>query len=231
MGSARNNMALWNHPGSDITGVLARSERLVNTAENLLGGEVYHYHTKLIMKEPLTGGQFLWHQDYGYWYKNGNTFPHMLTAFVAVDHCTKETGCLQVLKGSHQLGRIEHLMVAGQTGADAKQVTEIEKVLDKEYVLLSPGDTLFFHCNLLHKSETNKSKNRRWAFLVAYNRASNNPFKKHHHPCYTPLQIAKDEELLSCQNLYDFSGKAFMDPKDDDTIRIEAEENEKTAKK
>ena len=31
----------------------------------LLEGEVYHYHTKLMMKEPHTGGSFVWHQDYG----------------------------------------------------------------------------------------------------------------------------------------------------------------------
>lgn len=31
----------------------------------LLGGEVYHYHTKLMMKEAHTGGSFVWHQDYG----------------------------------------------------------------------------------------------------------------------------------------------------------------------
>jgi len=31
----------------------------------LLGGEVYHYHTKLMMKEPFTGGSHIWHQDYG----------------------------------------------------------------------------------------------------------------------------------------------------------------------
>ena len=31
----------------------------------LLEGEVYHYHTKLMMKEAHTGGSFVWHQDYG----------------------------------------------------------------------------------------------------------------------------------------------------------------------
>lgn len=31
----------------------------------LLGGEVYHYSTKLMMKEPLIGGRQEWHQDYG----------------------------------------------------------------------------------------------------------------------------------------------------------------------
>ena len=34
--------------------------------EQLLGGDVYHYHTKLMMKEAHAGGSFVWHQDYGY---------------------------------------------------------------------------------------------------------------------------------------------------------------------
>lgn len=35
--------------------------------QQLLGGhEVYHYHGKLVQKNPNTGGTFLWHQDYGY---------------------------------------------------------------------------------------------------------------------------------------------------------------------
>ena len=40
--------------------------RFVVSCVQLLGGEVYHYHTKLMMKEAHTGGSFVWHQDYGY---------------------------------------------------------------------------------------------------------------------------------------------------------------------
>jgi hypothetical protein len=66
-GSGRiSRMALWNHPGKDITGMVARAEKVAGTVEKLLDGEVYHYHTKLMMKEAYTGGQFVWHQDYGW---------------------------------------------------------------------------------------------------------------------------------------------------------------------
>jgi hypothetical protein len=64
-----------------------------------------------------------------------------------------------------------------------------------------------------------RSPYRRWAFLCAYNRASNNPQKEHHHPCYTPLELVPNEAILACENLTDMTGKAFMDPKDDATIR------------
>ncbi|KAJ8300969.1 hypothetical protein KUTeg_022488 [Tegillarca granosa] len=180
-------MVNWCHPGSDITGMLARSEKVAGTCEELLGGEVYHYHSKLMMKDAETGGKHVWHQDYGYWYKNGNLFPDMMTVFIAVDRCMKENGCLQILRGSNKCGRIEHDFVAGQQGANVERVNAIAKVCPLEYVEMEPGDALFFHCNLLHTSSQNKSPNRRWAFLCAYNRASNNPIKKHHHPSYTKL--------------------------------------------
>ena len=94
---------------------------------------------------------------------------------------------LQVLRGSNRLGRIEHGRVGGQTGADANRVNEILKHLPVDHVVLDPGDVLYFHCNLLHKSNRNESQRRRWALLSAYNRASNDPFIRHPWPTYTPL--------------------------------------------
>jgi hypothetical protein len=29
------------------------------------GDELYHYHTKIMMKDAKKGGSFEWHQDYG----------------------------------------------------------------------------------------------------------------------------------------------------------------------
>ena len=58
-------------------------------------------------------------------------------------------------------------------------------------VELEPGDALFFHSNLLHRSDQNRSSRRRWAFLIAYNMATNNPVKKHHHPQYTKLDLVR----------------------------------------
>ena len=68
-------MATWNHPGDSVYGLAARSHRVVDTLEDMLGGEVYHYHSKLTAKEPYEGGAWEWHQDYGYWYHNGCVCP------------------------------------------------------------------------------------------------------------------------------------------------------------
>ncbi len=73
-------LSLWNHPGDTIYGMFARCESIVNSAETLLGGEVYHYHSKMIMKDAKVGGAWAWHQDYGYWYQNGVLFPNLTSA-------------------------------------------------------------------------------------------------------------------------------------------------------
>ncbi len=188
-------LSLWNHPGDSLYGMFARCESIVNSAEKILGGEVYHYHSKMIMKDARVGGAWTWHQDYGYWYQNGVLFPMLTSAFIAVDRATKENGCMQVLKGSHHLGRIDHVLSGDQAGADVERVREAEKVLDLVYVEMEPGDVLFFHANLLHRSDQNRSDHPRWSMICCYNSAKNNPYKEHHHPRYTPLSKVPDRAI------------------------------------
>merc|ERR1719400_1431650 len=103
-----------------------RSSRVVSTFEQLLGGEeLYHYHSKLMMKEAETGGQHVWHQDYGYWYENGCLTPDMGSVFIALDPAVKENGCLQILAGSHKMGRVDTQLIGTgvtQRGADLGRV-------------------------------------------------------------------------------------------------------------
>lgn len=182
-------MALWNHPGDSVYGLAARTCRMVDTMEDLLGGEVYHYHSKITAKEPHEGGAWEWHQDYGYWYDNGCLFPYMASAMTALDRCTRDNGCLQVLKGSHHLGRVNHILLEGeQVGADPERVTEACKHLELVYCEMEVGDVLFFHCNTLHRSDQNRSPDRRWTLISCYNAARNDPYVKHHHPGYTLLE-------------------------------------------
>ena len=176
-------------PADTIYGAIVRSERIVRPMEKFLGGEVYHYHHKMILKQKQTGGAWAWHQDYGYWYSNGCLFPLMASCMIAVDRATKENGCLQVLAGSHHMGRIDHVTIGGQTGADPERMEHVLPQFKRVWVELEPGDGLFFHSNLLHRSDQNKSDHPRWAFICCYNAARNNPYKKHHHPCYERLEV------------------------------------------
>ena len=57
---------------------------------------------------------------------------------------------------------------------------------------MEPGDALFFHCNLLHRSDQNRSEHPRWSMICCYNAARNDPYKESHHPRYTPLRKVPD---------------------------------------
>ena len=190
-------LSLWNHPGDGIYGMFARCRSMVDSAELLLGGEVYHYHSKMIMKEPRIGGAWAWHQDYGYWYQNGVLFPLLTSVSIAVDRATKENGCLQVLKASHLAGRVDHTLTGDQAGADLERVNELAKRLGLVYVEMDPGDVLFFHCNLLHRSDQNRSEHPRWSMICCYNAARNDPYKDAHHPRYTPLSKVDDAMIVA----------------------------------
>ena len=63
-----SKLSLWNSCGVNAYGAVARSARMVDNAETLLGGpshtcasagepaECYHYHTKVMIKEAGVGG-------------------------------------------------------------------------------------------------------------------------------------------------------------------------------
>lgn len=188
-------LSLWNHPGDGIYGMFARCERMVRSCEKLLGGEVYHYHSKMIMKDPRVGGAWTWHQDYGYWYQNGVLQPLLTSVSIAVDPATKANGCLQVIEGSHHCGRVDHVLSGDQAGADRERVDEVLKRMPLVYLEMEPADAVFFHCNLLHRSDQNRSDHPRWSMICCYNAARNDPYKESHHPRYTPLKVVPDATI------------------------------------
>ena len=107
-----SKLAVRNELDKSPYAAIVRSQRVAGNMQQLLGDEVYHYHHKMMLKEPLVGGAWEWHQDYGYWYNNGCLFPDMASCMIAVDRATRENGCLQVIRGSNKMGRIDH----GKTG-------------------------------------------------------------------------------------------------------------------
>ena len=211
------NLSLWNHPGDDIYGAICRCRRVVDAMEQLLDDEVYHYHSKLSAKEPKVGGAWEWHQDYGYWYQNGCLFPDLASVFIALDPATRENGCLQLLKGSHRMGRIEHGRFGSQTGADPERVEAAMQRLEHVYCEMAPGDAVFFHGNTLHSSDANLSDKPRWGLICCYNARQNNPYRESHHPNYTPIEKLDNSAIKAMGARGSETSKAFLEAKRDKT--------------
>ena len=190
------SITLWDHPSDDLFGKFSTNERIVKPMEEYLGDEVYHYHSKIIWKKPGDGG-FDWHQDYGYWYHNACLYPDMGSCFIMLDRATKENGCLKVLKGSHKVGRIGHgVSDTPEQTADMERIAELEKRHESVYITAEPGDVLFFHANLLHSSDQNKSSESRRTLIVCFNTKSNNPYKESGHASYTRLKVSPSNAIM-----------------------------------
>jgi ectoine hydroxylase len=206
----QTEIALWNDPGEDVFGAVARCARMVDTLEELLGDEVYHYHSKINVKRPGGGGVWLWHQDYGYWYGNGCLYPDMATVAIPLTPMTSANGCLQVVPTTNRMGRIEHLRIGEQTGADPDRVKEILARVEPVPFEAVPGDVLVFHCNTLHGSAPNQSDVPRHLLLVAYNTRHNEPYRTHHHPGYRPIGKLPDSAIKERRDRRDGEARTFM---------------------
>ncbi len=206
----RTKLALWYTPQDDIYGLYSRSARMVEAAEMILDGTVGHYHSKLMQKEPKKGGAWEWHQDYGYWYNNGFLYPEMVSIMLALTEATQENGCMQVLKGTHRMDRVEHNIAGEQVGAQMEKVEEAMKQHELVYVELQPGDALFFHCNLLHRSNANLSDHSRWSLISVYNKVTNKPYKDEPASCYTPIEKVADDALLKAGKKGIAAGADFL---------------------
>ena len=184
-------LAIWRDIGEDVFGMVSASPRIVNSMRALLREDVYHWHSKVMLKYP-EGGAWEWHQDYGYWYRDGCPYPRLASAMIIIDEAMKQNGCLKVMAGSHLMGRLDHANIGNQHGVEPKRAEALESRLPIHFVEAKPGSVLFFHCNLLHASEPNLSELPRLAYICCYNI----PILGPGHGPPLPIRLASDDSIL-----------------------------------
>ena len=196
-GSGRGaRLAFWSDLESTIWGAASKCPRVMNSIRLLAGEEVGFFHGKVTLKEAHTGGAWEWHQDFGYWYDQGYVFPRMISVAIALDENTLDNGCMQLLKGSHKLGRISHVRINQQTGADPVRFAQIEPFFEKVPALMKPGAALFFHSNTLHASSANNSPRHRRNFICCYNALGNPQIGEHQTSQRFPVPVGPDDVIL-----------------------------------
>lgn len=229
----KTKLTLWFTPGNDVYSMMLRSNRMVNSVAKLLDSDspVCHFHTKLMQKEPKVGGAWEWHQDYGYWYKNQFLFPDQLVSvMIALTEANKSNGCLQVIKGSHKLGRVNHGFAGEQVGADMVMVEHALKTMEHVFVEIEPGDALFFHSNLLHRSEANTSDKPRWSIISCYNSLSNPAYNDESTSWRVPVNIVPDSVLMEATVTGASDTGDFLQKEKDPALKETGWEKEVTTK-
>jgi ectoine hydroxylase-related dioxygenase (phytanoyl-CoA dioxygenase family) len=190
-------ICVWNDTsGDDVFAKFTRSAKIMDVLERVFEDAIYVYHNKVVLKYPNMPG-FKYHQDYYYWYGMGCLYPDLATCYIAVDAATRRNGCLQLVRGSHRLGRIDHVLYDGvsDSSVEPERLAAILERLPQDYLEMAPGDAVIFHCNMLHGSEANSSPDPRLALLGCYNTKHNDPYiRSHDHPNY--LQQSKIHERI-----------------------------------
>jgi hypothetical protein len=157
--------------------------RIFDVLEEILGEEALNSSSMFYFKPPRARGQAL-HQDNFYIRVKPGT---CLAAWIACDRCDAENGALQVVPGSHRLP-IYCPEAADPANYFAKELVKPPAGMEPVLCAMEPGDVLFFHGNLIHGSEPNRSAERFRRSLVL-----------HYIPVST-VEVAKyDEPLLDRQ--------------------------------
>ena len=153
-------------------------ERLNRCMSALLGREPYAVQTMLYFKPPGARGQAL-HQDQYYLRVQPGT---CMAAWLALDRCDTENGCMQVVPGSHKWPLL--CTVAADTAQSFTDVTvPLPEGTQATPVIMEAGDVLFFNGQLIHGSFPNTSQDRfRRSLIGHYIVGEAEKVAKYYHP-------------------------------------------------
>lgn len=145
---------------------LATHPAMLDVVESLLGPNILLYSATFIIKEPHTASHVSWHQDLTYW---GLSSDSQVSAWLALSPATAQSGCMQMLPGSHRGGRYQHQLIAdeGNVLLGGQTIPDVDES-GAQLCELQPGEASFHHGWTLHASRPNHSDDRRIGLNIQY---------------------------------------------------------------
>jgi phytanoyl-CoA hydroxylase len=137
--------------------------RLARSLITLLGVAPFAVQTMLYFKPPGARGQAP-HQDQYYLRVKPGT---CVAAWMALDPCNEENGCLEVVPGS-QTWPVLCTIPADTTQSFTDVTVPLPDDAALVPVVMEPGDVLFFNGSLVHGSKPNKSDRFRRSLVGHY---------------------------------------------------------------
>ena len=139
----------------------ARHPAILDVVTSLLGPDLKIYVDQTLCKPPKVGSAKAPHQDSAYW--TNIDPPNLVICWMALDDASEDNGCMRFIPGSHRLGVIEHKRLEDFRVEDHRVDYEREVV-----VPLKAGGCSFHHSLALHRTDANRSDDRRIGLTVAY---------------------------------------------------------------
>jgi len=158
---------------------------LLDSAEQLLGGEAYIHQSRINFKPAFKGKEFYWHSDFETWHvEDGMPRMKALSCALSLTDNNEFNGALMLVPGSHQT----YIYCVGETPAENyKQSLKKQEYgtpshesltdLISQYGIDCPkgkaGSVVLFDCNIMHGSNSNISPWSRTNLFFVYNRLDN----------------------------------------------------------
>ncbi len=159
---------------------LARDESILKKVKQIIGDDIYIWSSAFFPKAPGEGMIVSYHQDNPYWQL---TSEKVVTAWIAMTISDKNSGALEIVPKSSNLGVINDLDVkdARKSYLKGQKTTKpndmlsynqnLESFIKKnkpEVINLRPGQFSLHHVNAVHGSGINKSSAYRIGYAVRY---------------------------------------------------------------
>jgi ectoine hydroxylase-related dioxygenase (phytanoyl-CoA dioxygenase family) len=140
--------------------------RIWGPCRDLIGHEKLSlFSDKLNVKRP-GGAPFPYHQEGPYWAYGAEDLEHVVSTLTYLDDGNKENGCFWVIPRSHNKGNLKCLENRGVLGG---LYTDVDLLDGEGFPFEAPaGSVMFFHYNIVHGSQANRSQGNRRVVLNAY---------------------------------------------------------------
>jgi non-heme Fe2+,alpha-ketoglutarate-dependent halogenase len=146
---------------------IVHSPEVLDAVEDLIGPDIRLFHLTVWPKDAHSGAYVSWHQDATYFALD--PICHV-TAWVALTDAPIESGCMEVVPGSHKLGQLRHaemqdpenLLSRGQALA-----VDVDRTRTA-FMPVKAGQFSLHHTHLVHNSRPNRSNDRRIGLGISY---------------------------------------------------------------
>ena len=146
---------------------LASHPAILDAVEGLIGPDILVFTSTWFIKEPESTAIAAWHQDATYF----GLHPHLhVTAWLALTDATAENGCMEFLPGSHERGQLPHRagVVPSSVNRARQAVDGSVDDADAVHAPLRAGEFSLHHTLTLHRSQPNRSRDRRIGIGISY---------------------------------------------------------------
>ena len=175
------------HKDSGFFEMLAKNERIVKAAQQILGSQVYMMQSRINFKPGFKGKEFYWHSDFETWHmEDGMPDMRALSCSIILTDNYEFNGPLMLIPGSQKW----YVSCPGTTPEDnfkqslKKQETGVPDNESMEWLTEQAGgqidratgpagSVLFFDCNTMHGSAGNISPYPRSNVFFVFNSVEN----------------------------------------------------------